>query len=192
MVFKKTQGCGKDPISLSDNCDGPRGRAHKGPSRDGKEYVPIRTGRPLTIYCSCKRFNFPRETPCSFQPRLIDLLTLKGNCPWRDRKNVSAEKHRELIQDNRFLLPAAQSHKVSWLFLSASITRPGIIRKTVSKQGFCLLYINCIGHLKDNRLEKREKTGMYVESRKESLEKLPLRVTIKRVKCKYIYFQTYV
>lgn len=46
-------------LFLSDNSYALRGRAHKRVSRDVKEDVSIRTGRPLTTYSSCKWFNFP-------------------------------------------------------------------------------------------------------------------------------------
>jgi len=60
MIFTNTQGCGKYRISLSGNCYAPRGKAHNGLPRDGKEYVPIRTGRPLPTHSSCKWFSFPK------------------------------------------------------------------------------------------------------------------------------------
>lgn len=59
MLFTNTHGCGNYCIFLSDNSYALRGRAHKGLSRDVKEDVSIRTGRPLTIYSFCKWLHFP-------------------------------------------------------------------------------------------------------------------------------------
>lgn len=71
-------------LFLSDNSYASRGRAHKRVSRDIKENVSIRTGRPLT-YRSCKWFNFP-------EGRHPAVFNLDSQTHWLPKEFVSAER----------------------------------------------------------------------------------------------------
>ena len=51
---------------------------------------------------------FLKETPCSFQPRLIDLLPLLRTCLCRDRKNVSTEKQTRRINTRQQIFAASR------------------------------------------------------------------------------------
>lgn len=91
MLFTNTQGCRKYCVSLPAVM--PQGEEHtKDYPEMARKMCPLGQEGPQQHTAPVNGLIFLRETPCSFQLRLIDLSSLKGTHLWRDRKNVTTEK----------------------------------------------------------------------------------------------------